>query len=188
MIDNFLIADLSALERLMGGESLLVKLRSAEYGENVYAEWDLKDTTHRYVYTWRQVKDVGDIHNWNVTGVYVDGRFRVRFTHITQAGEKLMSPPEKTYLYDTERRSVYTWAGNSTMPEDAADWYMETDIGNTQSLNMDRYRFTNVLTKEYLVSGTNSTAHDDYRRRVLSSPGARNNLIGKSHLWDVIVL
>lgn len=180
----------------MGGESLRIKLQNVEYGENIYAEWnafgdkkeDPIDATHRTVHTWRPVKDVGDIHDWNMTGVYIDGKFRVRLTHILQVGEKLMSPPEKKYMFDTERRPVYTWIGNSSLPTESADWYMETDIGNTESLNMDRYRFTNVLTKEYLVTGPDSTAYDGVRRRVFTLAGDRNNLAGKNHLWDVIVL
>lgn len=181
----------------MAGNSLIAKLQNAEFGENLYAEWiDWRpapccgrDLSRRAVHTWRPVNDVNVDHNWNLTGVYIGGIFLVRLAHISQAGEKLVSPPEDKFMFDSQYRNVFTWMGNSSVPSGSADWYMDTDIGDTQSLNLNRYRFTNALTKEVLVAGPESLAYSKERRRVFTNSGPKNDTTAtKSHLWNVLVV
>ena len=176
----------------MGGETILVALQSAQYGEKIYPEWDdmSKDADHRLIYSWQTKPDLTTMRYFNLSGVYLQGAMRVRFNSVfhVAAGEPLMSPPEKSYMFDTQRRPVYCWRNKTSPPPvDSIDWFMETDIGNQSSLVINRYRFMNVLTKEYLFSDANNTSIDTYRRRIMTAPGPKNPLFGtQGELWDVV--
>lgn len=175
----------------MAGETVLVALQNVEYGERIYAEFDdkAKDADHRDVRSWFE-KDLNPMRFFNLSGGYIQGTFRVRLNsafHVS-GGEPIMSPPEKSYMIDTQRRLVYTWRNKSSPPPvDSIDWFVETAFGSQSSPDSNRYRFMNVLTKEYLYSDSDRKAIDETRRRVLTAPGPKNPLFGNQReLWDVI--
>ena len=117
-----------------------------------------------------------------LSGVRLNSAFHV------SGGEPIMSPPEKNYTLDNQRRLVYTWRNKSSPPPvDSVDWFMETEFGSQSSPDSNRYRFMNVLTKEYLYSDSDRKAIDESRRRLLTAPGPKNPLFGNQReLWDVI--
>ena len=139
----------------MTGESVLVLMQNAEYGENMYTEWDekSKDADHRVVSTWF-VKDLNPMRFFRLSGLYRQGTFRVQVNSVFHvlSGEPLMSPPEKSYMIDSERRPAYCWRSKTSPPPvDSIDWFMETDVVNEKSPVPNRYRVLERLNQRVSV-------------------------------------
>ena len=177
----------------MAGETLLVTLRNVQQGERLYADWPLyaKDAQHRSVFTCRNKNETGDVFQWKLSGVYVNGVLRVRLASKLQNGEKLFAPTEAAYMKDSQRRFVYTASGNSSaLPDETFHWFLEADSANNQSPISNRYMLVNVLSGEVLYSPADDLARDSWRRNVFTWRGNRTDfdasLAEKNKgLWDI---
>ena len=182
---------MSVLNKLMAGETLEVRLKNVYTGEYLYAgdEFQVRDNDRRSIFTWREAKEkVEDWANWKIAGKFSDGTFKVQLSSKKFKDEPLYVQTEKEYLYDAERRNVFTSRTKSPVQDESDDWFMETDVTETAK-NPDRYTLKNVLTKEYLYAAQDVHAKDASRRRVFTWVGTKKDFISnKQHMWDLEIM
>ena len=175
----------------MAGKSLFVRLKNVYSGEYLYAASDelARDGQRRSVFTWRNTNDsLGNWADWKMTGTFTEGTFRVRLASRTYQDEPLFVPLEPEYLYNDKRRNIYTWRTQSALPDESADWFMETDATQTAK-HPNRYTLLNVLLKEYLYVGDEGFTKDASRRPVFTWIGAKKDFVdNKQHMWDVEII
>ena len=181
----------------MNNNTLIVRLKSVYSGEYLYAAADdlARDVQRRSVFTWRQTADrLGDWADWKMTGRVIDGKLRVRLTSQVYNDEQLFAPQEENYLYNSERRNVYTWRNlgvcwPSSLPEEeTGEWFLFQTI--TRFGVSDRYALLNVKADEYLYAPANDLAKDSSRRRIFTWVGDKEDLVYDydKHLWDIQIV
>ena len=165
----------------MAGKTLMVRLKNAETGEYLYAGSDdlVRDRQRRKVFTWREKNDgVADWADWKMSRIFTKGTYRVRFSYRVYSEttedyteEPLFISSESKYLYDCERRHVYTWRKGSALTDGSADWYLENE---NYPETKNRYAILNAKFKEHLYADSDDFAKDESRRRIFTWVGDQN--------------
>ena len=197
LIEKKLIGqDVSVLNQLMTGKSLIVRLRNVHTGEYLYAAADdqARDAQRRSVFTWRLKNEtVGSWADWKMTGSFTQGSFHVHLSTRKYGDELLFVPDEEKYLYDKDpvvRRYVYTWRHlAAALPDDgSADWYLEPDFPQKEP-SVNRYALLNVKSNEYIYPLLKMK--DVYRRPLITWGGPSSSFVVFGNLyalWDVEII